>query len=163
MFCSNQILIVNGEFDETLQNTIEFVAKFDDKSVSDITGIKSINGKLYLGWIPKKQTNDKELDEYEPKYANLWSMKLTDPLLPPTSKLLSEIIFNWLQSDEIEELYDKIYKEKEVGYWDTPSKGWILTAISDESCDDKHIADIMKDAPTFSMFCIQPTWLEYLD
>lgn len=163
MFCSNQILIINGDSDKTLQDTIEFAARFDDKSISDITGIKSINGKLYFGWIPKKRIDGEATNEYEAQYANLWDTKLIDPLLPPTSKLLSEIIFNWLDLDEISDIYDKIYEEKEVGYWDTPSKGWILTAIPDESCSNEHLADIMKDAPTFSVFCIQPAWLEYLE
>ena len=163
MFCSNQILIINGEFDKTLQDTIEFVAKFDDKSISNITGVKAVNGKLYFGWIPKERVDDESTTKYNQEYASKWDTKLTDPLLPPTAKLLSEIIFNWLRSDEISKTYDKLYKEKEVGYWDTPSKGWKLTAIPDESNDDEHLSQIIHDAPTFAIFCIEPTWLEYLD
>ena len=163
MFCSNQILVINGEFDKSLRKAIKFVTKFDDKSISDITGIKAVNGKLYFGWIPKERIDGETTTEYNQEYAAKWDTTLTDPLMPTTSKLLSGIIFNWLRSDEVSDIYDKLYDEKEVGYWDTPSKGWKLTAVPDESEDDKHLSEIIHDAPTFAIFCIEPAWLEYLD
>ena len=84
----------------------------------------------------------------------LWQTTLLDPLLPPTFDIITTIITNWLNSEEVAKQYQTLHAKEEVGYWDTPTQGWKVTAISDEG-------EI--NGPTFSLFAVEPAWLEYLD
>ena len=155
MFCSNQILVVNGEDKKSLKLAIEFVLNLKEKTIRDIKGITVKDGKLIFGWIPEKEDVDgKNTGKLDYEYEMKWQTALSNQLLPPSYDLIAMIIRNWLDSSEVDKQYKELYEKDEVGYWNTPTRGWKLTAISDET-------EIQ--GPVFSIFCIEPAWLEYLD
>lgn len=154
MFCSNQILTVNGDSISNLKRTIQFILDIDEKQITDIRGICVKDGRLIFGWIPKERDKDnKPTGRFEHDYAMLWQITLLNPLLPPTLDIITTIITNWLNSEEVAKQYQTLHEEEQAGYWDTPTQGWKVTAISDEG--EIH-------GPTFSLFAVEPAWLEYL-
>ena len=84
-------------------------------------GISSIDGRLFFGWIPKAQDDESKYDE---KYIAKWQTTLTGSLIKPTMNVLIDIIYDWLESDEVKEIYNKLKEENDVGYWDNPTKIW---------------------------------------
>lgn len=152
MYTSNQILIVTGDRQEYLEAAIEFALKLDDCKIEEMRGISSIDGRLFFGWIPKAQDDESKYDE---KYIAKWQTTLTGSLIKPTMNVLIDIIYDWLESDEVKEIYNKLKEENDVGYWDNPTKGWKLTGFDDYTFEH--------ECPTFATFCIEPYWSEYLD
>ena len=150
MYHSNQILVVTGDNNESLLEAIKFALKYDSKNISDMVGMSSINGALYFGWIPYKTINSNK--EYEKEYMSKWQTTFTDKLLPMTDVLIVEVICNWLKSEEIEKLYEKMYNDQKCGYWDTPCHGWKLTGFD---CFNE------QNSPTFGVIKIEPYWTEY--
>ena len=156
MYTSNQILIVTGDRQEYLEAAIEFALKLADCKIEQMRGISSIDGRLFFGWIPKAQDDESKYDE---KYIAKWQTTLTGSLIKPTMNVLIDIIYDWLESDEVKEIYSRLWEENDVGYFDTPTKGWKLTGFDDYTFAHMYGGK----CPTFATFYIEPYWTEYLD
>ncbi len=150
MFSNNQVLKISGDKKEQLSNIIDFILSFEhEKSdLSHVNGLKETDGKLVFGWIPRDNNN-----KFETKYAEEYDTVFDNPVYF-NKTILIEIIFNWLE--EQKDTYEKLWEENKVGYWDTPTNGFLVTGLSDET-------ERISNQPTFATFMIEPFWTEYTD
>lgn len=145
MFSSNQILRITGDTTKQLAKSIEFILEYDDKKYDSINGFREKDGVLIFGWIPKEKDGT-----FKRKYASEWDTVFPDTI-PTNETVITEIIWSWLKKQDKQ--YKKIWEEENVGYWDTPTKGFEIFGYAEETMS----------YPFSTIFGVKPAYLEYLD
>lgn len=150
MFMNDKPFKVSGSlkdtFDGALEKTLRFICDIYGEAVDQLRGIKESDGKLYFGWIPRK---DNDTDILNEEYVKQWDIVLSGEIMKPSFNMLIEIIINWLISDNVKSEYDRLYEENDLDYAEEASRGWMISSITyDDNC------------PDFSVFSVAPRWEE---
>lgn len=152
MFMNDKPFTVSGSlkdtFNGTLEKTLRFICDIYGETADKLRGIKETDGKLYFGWIPKK---DRDTDVLNEEYVKQWDIVLSGDIMKPSFNMLVEIIINWLSSDNAKAEYDRLYEENsdDFDYAEEVDEGWTISSITyDDNC------------PSFSVFSVAPRWEE---
>ena len=150
MFMNDKPFKVSGSlkdiFDGTLEKTLRFICNIYGETSDQLRGIKESDGKLYFGWIPRK---DNDADILNEEYVKQWDIVLSGEIMKPSFNMLIEIIINWLNSDNVADEYDRLYEENDLDCAEEVIRGWTISSITyDDNC------------PSFSVFSVAPRWEE---